>query len=294
MRRAAVLTAIVGWALGACASPDVAAPRATVTAPPPGTPPVTTGTTSMVGAIRIQPTSQTAVVGERLGVDVFAFTGAGAPMATTDLTLSLSDPGIATIRDTRQVPFVDAQSGVTLSYAHVDMAFRKEGSTTLIATLAGKTAAVSFRAAEALPTGALVVDTFAVLEARASCAWDCPYLVYWPVLKVREPSGARAVTVEAIEFTIPGRTTGLCYGTRVFLPGRSAHLNVFDPYLWSNDLIFVNLDGHAVEGDGATARILVREASGGLGMVVARTTIQRNVKNPALPLGDVSEGWSCQ
>src|SRR5215218_3895375 len=46
----------------------------------------------------------------------------------------------------------------------------------------------------------LVVDSFTVVEYRASCAWECPFLAYAPLLKLREPSGSAAVTVVSVEF----------------------------------------------------------------------------------------------
>lgn len=145
------------------------------------------------------------------------------------------------------------------------------------------------------PTGALVVDSFTVIEYRASCVWDCPYLVYAPLLKLRESTNTGVAMVEGVEFTVPGMSTGMCRGTVTYSPGQSHHLNYIDPYLWSNDLILVGLDGIPVPGGLATARVLVRDSQGRYGTVEASATIQRMVKVPHLPAPPPgwSSGWTC-
>lgn len=145
------------------------------------------------------------------------------------------------------------------------------------------------------PTGALVVDSFTVIEYRALCVWDCPYLVYAPLLKLRESTNSGWATVEGVEFTIPGMSTGMCRGTATYSPGQSHHLNYIDPYLWSNDLILVRLDGTPVPDGPATARVLVRDMEGHYGMVEVSAPIQRMVKSPNLPAppSGWQSGWTC-
>jgi hypothetical protein len=133
-----------------------------------------------------------------------------------------------------------------------------------------------------LPRGpaALVVDTFAALEYSASCSWPCPYLVYAPVMKVREATGARTAVVEAVEYSIPTMTTGWVPLTLEFCPGSSSHLNGIDPYLYNNDYVFVSRT--RIEGM-ARARVLVRDEAGRRGLIDVSAPIRMSAGPHELP-----------
>jgi hypothetical protein len=77
-----------------------------------------------------------------------------------------------------------------------------------------------------------------------------------------------------------------------YTPGLSKHLNGIYDYLWSNDLMFVSLDGDPLPGDTATARVIIRNPDGSYGEVDATGLIVRMVANPIFPEPN-TYGWSC-
>ena len=140
---------------------------------------------------------------------------------------------------------------------------------------------------------ALVVDSFTVVEYRVQCAgggW-CPYLLYAPLLKLREPTGATTVEIISVEFTLGSRTTGVCRGSIFYAPGTSAYVDGIDDYPWANDLIFASPDGAGLPGD-ATAHVLMRDAQGDYSELTTATTVQRMVLNPEFP-SPRQTGWIC-
>jgi hypothetical protein len=141
-------------------------------------------------------------------------------------------------------------------------------------------------------SGALVVASFTVVEYRASCVWECPYLVYAPLIELRETSGKNVAEVVAVEVSIGNKTTGVCRGSASYSPGLSAHLNGFYEYLWSNDIFLVSLDGQPFASDSATARITVRGADRVESQIEAKGAVQRRVANPVLPAPQWG-GWDC-
>jgi len=138
-----------------------------------------------------------------------------------------------------------------------------------------------------------VVDSFTVVEYHVQCAWACPYVAYAPLLKLHEPTGTQSAVVVSVEFMLGAKTTGLCSGSVVYGPGASEYLDGIYDYLWSNDLIFVSLDGQPIPGDVATARVTVRAVDGTLGIIEATGTVQRNVLAPVFP-APRPNGWSCR
>ena len=145
---------------------------------------------------------------------------------------------------------------------------------------------------EFLQTAPLVVESFKIVEYRATCVWACPYLVYAPLIELREPTGRSTVEVVAVEFTLGDRTTGLCLGQATYTPGLVANLNGIYDYLWSNDLILVSLGGQPLPGDVAKAHVRVRSTDGVYHEIEASGPVERMVTNPILP-APVWGGWSC-
>jgi hypothetical protein len=98
------------------------------------------------------------------------------------------------------------------------------------------------------------------------------------LLRLREPTGHSFADVVAVEFNLPTRTIGWCSGEQR-LNGLSVHLNGIDPYLWSNDIVFVSLSGTPLPDGPGKARVIVRDASGEYGMLEITAAIQRMVPN---------------
>jgi hypothetical protein len=71
-------------------------------------------------------------------------------------------------------------------------------------------------------------------------------------------------------------------------------VNYIRDYLWSNDLVMVNLDGTPVPDGPAVGRVFVRDSQGKLGVIDVTGPILRGLKNPAVPsTGSSIEVWSC-
>jgi hypothetical protein len=129
-----------------------------------------------------------------------------------------------------------------------------------------------------------VVDSFTVIEYPVCrSASDCPYLLYAPLLKLREPTSKASAEVIGLEFTVPTKSIGMCVYSLRYGPGESAHVNGIDPYAWNNDFIFASLNGIPLPDGPAFARVLVRDSKGAVGRIEVTGAIQRKVVNPILP-----------
>ena len=137
----------------------------------------------------------------------------------------------------------------------------------------------------------LVVESFTVVEFRPTCVGGCDYLIYAPLLELRETSG-RPAWLTSITFKLGSKTTGDCKGSSPFMPGASAYVDGFYDYLWSNDLIMVSLDGRPVADSVATVHATIRSADGTEAVLEATGTVQRMVPNPVLP-PPRTNGWEC-
>ncbi|HEX4934944.1 MAG TPA: hypothetical protein VFV33_17265 [Gemmatimonadaceae bacterium] len=263
--------------------------------PPPTNPPVAPPT-SRVASLRLQPLGTVAVVGRRLSVGVLGWDTSGRQISVGSAVLTLPDERVASIDSVAVITVTSAGGRDTWTELRAVLSFKAEGTTTLRVTLDDVTTTLDLQVRQPQRFAGLAVDTFTVLEARVECAWDCPYLAYWPLLKLRELSGQRTVTIDAVEFTIPGMSTGLCQGAVLYGPGASAFAVSFDPYLWSNDILFVRLDGTPVPDGEATASVYVHDDTGKSGLIDITGKIQRQVKNPFLPKPAIpgDNAWSCQ
>ena len=234
------------------------------------------------------------IVGMNLQLIVLAFDAEGRRTSSDRVRATSSNTDVAVIRGVQTFD-IDESTGPSWRAGNVLVQRIGAGETTIRADLDGVTDSIRIRV-QPFPVrpAALVVDTFTVLEYQATCAFNCPYLVYAPLLRLREPTGTSTAVVEAVEFSIPTKTTGLCTVDGLsFTPGLSAHVNGIDPYLWANDMIFVNLDGMAVPEGVATARVIVRGAGGELGLIEVSAPIQRVARGPTLPPPNTSVGWNC-
>lgn len=229
--------------------------------------------------------------GARVRLQVGAKNAERLPVSTDAAQLTLSDPSVATIVSAGSIAVSYPQLGRSTLELVPELIILAPGQTKLRATLDGASAEITLDVrsiADGMP--ALAVDSFAVVEYRASCAFNCPYLVYAPLLRLREVTGRSAARVVGVEFTIPRHTTGVCRGLVEFAAGTSAHVNGIDPYLWNNDLIFVETSGTPVPDGLATARVWV-ESEGVTRVLNAAAEIRRNVLNPQLP--PLLSSWSC-
>lgn len=292
----AALAALV--ALGCDASDGTTAPR-TVNSPPPAppAPPVAPPPTGdVVAMVRVQVDTVAAFMGMQRTVVVLAFDAKGAPMNSGDAIVTISDPDAAAEVGRMVVPVVVGATERRFTELQLSLQLIGEGEVSIEASVGAASGQAVLHIRTQPPiTAALVVDTFTVVEYHATCAWDCPYLYYAPLLKLREPTGSAWATVEGVEITIPGKTTGMCRGSVPYRPGQSLYVSYVDPYPWSNDLFFVSLDGKPVPDGLATARVIVRDVRGAYGTIEASAPIQRMVKDPVFPAPSEAApfGWEC-
>jgi hypothetical protein len=241
----------------------------------------------------LQVESSPAFVGAFLQLTILAYDSAGSEISTDRAVVSSSDEAVADIVKAGTVPMRD-DAWRTWERLYVKVRLRSAGTVNLRVSLDNRSDSSHVVVAPSpVPGRALVVDSFTVVEYRASCVWDCPYLVYAPLLKLREPTGIRTVEVAAVEFTLGEMTTGLCEGDVTYTPGLSKHLNGIDDYLWSNDLIFVSLGGDPLPADTATARVIIRNPGGSYSEVDATGPVVRMVANPIFPPPN-PHGWRCR
>lgn len=259
------------------------------------TPPQPAAVTSAM-AVQLVTDTVGIIVGEARRVTIQAHDQTGASVSTDAASVRSSDPSVVTIADGDIVPMLDARTGRTWRELVPILRFVAPGTATVYATLNGASDSIRFVVRpNPRASTSLVVDSFTVVEYRAQCSWACPYLVYAPLLILRDSTSHSNVEVISVEFTLGARTTGVCRGSRTYTPGLSAHLNWIADYLWSNDLIFVSLDGQPFPETTATAHVIAREADGSYTRVDASGPVLRMVSNPQLPTSTSSvSDWYCQ
>jgi hypothetical protein len=257
--------------------------------------PPQSGTVTLAASVRVVADTVGIIVGEARRVTIQARDQTGASISTDDASVRSSDPSVVSITDGSIVPVQDGRTGRIWRELVPILRFVAPGTATVYATLNGASdSVVLIVRPHPRASKSLVVDSFTVVEYRAQCAWACPYLVYAPLLKLRDSTAHTSVEVVSVEFAIGARTTGVCRGSRTYTPGLSAHLNWIADYLWSNDLIFVSLDGAPFSETIATAHVIAREADGSYSQVDATAPVQRMVSNPQLPTSSSSvSDWNC-
>ncbi|MCA0374418.1 MAG: hypothetical protein LCH84_02040 [Gemmatimonadetes bacterium] len=239
------------------------------------------------------------VVGRSREMWVESLSATGERVETEPVLVASSDPRVAVVR-TRDTTWVPDGSGIAGRFLRMTRATIDEvgpGEALIHANVAGVSAAVAVRVT-AVPTrpAALVVDSFYVVETRAPCAAPCATLLYVPVLRVREPTGRTVATIESIEFTIPGRTTGWCIGGQLaLLAGQRVEVNGVSMNDGTGGLYFVSDRGVSVADGPARVRALVRDTSGTLGLLDATGPILRqrapsDVPSPSSP----APPWQCR
>lgn len=225
-------------------------------------------------------------VGGDLTLRVAVLDARGVEQRSAGAELSLSDPTVAslivnTIYDVVGQP-MERQAKVE---------FLREGSVKVIARLgaAADTFAITVGPRPPLST-AIQVDSFAVIEHRYDCAVDCWYIVYAPVLRLRNASPSEARKLEWGRVTLASSRTSRCAIDHWFPPGLSQLYGRLDEYLWNNGLLFVAGD-ERIAADSASFEMLVRSLDGRAEMVEAT--------GPVLPLESgatppqFAEHWGC-
>lgn len=276
--------------LSVMVSCDLPSPPDFPTTPPP--PPVRQpATTVILGAQGTE-----FFVGEKAYLYVSAHDSAGRPTHSDMATVSSSDPTVITLGE-RFASTTYATDGGQVRGLRQAITMLSPGTATLRASIDGISDSKVLHVIPLPPVStALVIDSFTVIEYRETCAWNCPYLVYAPLLKLREPTGTSPVYLHAVRFDVSSKSTGLCTAGQLKLgAGFVGHINHIGGYLWFNSLILVQLNGAPLADGPAKARVIFRDAQGVMGMAEAQAVIQRMVHNPQFPTTPFGEiEWSCE
>lgn len=257
--------------------------------------PVAPNPPDVVGRLILTLDTREAFVGLKLRLHVAAMNAQGGRMSSYFAQVISSNPRVAVV-DHSEFVQVQYPNAAPMNEVFQFIAMIGEGSAVLRVRLGDVTDSVVLNVRPLpLALNVLAVDSFTVLEYREECSWNCPYLIYAPLLKLREPTGTTFADVIAVEFSVPTMSTGYCTtGGMHYYSGLASHVNYIDPYPWSNDMIFASLNGTPVPDGLAKARVIVRDATGNYGLMEATAPIQRMVAKPSFPLsafGSVS--WSC-
>jgi hypothetical protein len=260
-------------------------------------PPVTAPLTPVTPAprsvrVRLQADTTGIVPGMSVAAYVFASDAAGATISTGAASLDSRNEGVVAIGDATRMPVIDARTGVRTEYLTARLIAVSAGTSTIVASIDGVRDSITIRVHEVRPgDAALQVESFSVVE-YSPCTTGCSYLLYAPVLKLREPFGRTGAHVVAVEYNIPGLSSGLCRGLRAYAPGESGYVNGYDPYPWSNDILLVKLDGNPVIPGVAFARVYVVDAAGTVTQLDVTGPIERRPSATTLPPPD-GGAWEC-
>lgn len=260
----------------------------------PVTPPVADPKDSLV-ELELSAEAVEFYTGSVTSVYVRGVNGYGRLVDVDSAIVTSSDPSVVSLSGRATFNWRDENGNQARGLKQI-MTMTSPGTAVLRASLSGVTDSLVVKVIP-IPqvSSAIAIDSFTVLEYRARCAWDCPYLVYAPLLKVREATGLVPVYVLAVQFDVSTRSTGVCnVGQLRLAPGFTGHINSIDPYLWANDMILVQLDGAPLPPGSASVRVIFRDAAGNDGMIEATGEIQRMVRDPVLPTSPFAgTGWSC-
>ena len=289
-RRLGLLACAAFAFVASCGIPDSFAPGppqvplAPVPEVPPQAPP------QVVSRLTLSGGTNRVWVGLKVRLLLEAYTAQGRKMSSHQAVVTSSNASVAEVSGLDVINILDQQTRTTNYTLFPQISMLAPGTAVIRASLQGVTDSVVIQV-QALPSpsSALVVDTFTVVEYLVP---GSGYLGYAPLLRLREPTDGSFADVIAIEFNIPTRTTGWCTGEIRFANGLSAHVNGIDPYPWANDLVFFQLNGIPLPDGPATARVIVRDATGTWGMIEATARIERSVTNPDFPLEPIG-AWNC-
>lgn len=231
-------------------------------------------------------------VGERVRLDVFVRDGAGALLGNRDATVEI-DTSVLVVDSIGTFPMTS--NGVTYAQSRWVLRAKRVGPSVVRVSIGGLTTSAQF---ESLPVnasgGPLTITSFRVVEYREACAWNCPYLMYAPLVELREVTGTANASVRGMRIDIGEHTTGWCGGNTVdYRSGEQSQLIGFDPYPWANDILLASLNGIPFPAERATVLLLVIDAQGGRSFLTATGPIERMEHRPALPGPRPNAGWTC-
>ena len=276
--------AIVMLVVGACSGPTEGASPNIPEVPVPA---------ETVGRLELTFDTRESFAGLSTQMRIRAWSASGTRVSSSLAVVTSWNPSVATVDGVQSVQVVQP-NGQSIGEAVAFLGLRVAGSAVIRVRLGEFTdsTVVTVRPLP-LASNALVVDSFTVVEYRATCA-SCNILGYAPLLKLREPTGVSLVHVVAVEFSIPGMTTGFCTAEGVqFTPGLSAQLNYIDPIYYMNELAFFTNAAPVPDGM-ARARVITRDAGGQYGLIEASAPIQRMVSSPTFPASSFQGvSWSC-
>jgi hypothetical protein len=261
-----------------------AEPSLPPTAPPPPPPPPVQPSVMAVNLVMdtgaLFPGAEARLVVEAFD-DRHNLLNSGRAIVTT------SDSSVAALSSYELIGAKDS-NGRDVSMLTRRLTMRREGTAAVRVVLDGFQDSVLVTVGPA-PTGsALVVASFEVIEYRDGCTGSpspC-YVVYAPLLKLQEPTGASSAALVGVRVDVGHLSTGSCtLGSNALVlgPGASEHVNTISSDLWGNELIMVALTGVPVADSPARATLLVRGADGVTATVVALGKIVRNVTHRDFP-----------
>ncbi len=283
---------LVGIAAGACADP--AGP---VQASPPDqvADSVSVPATDGVGPateVRLNVASDfhpMAFVGNELAAYLQVVDGEGRTISPEDAVVTLSDPALAGLQAS---PLPIIVNGVTHEYTFLRLTFLGAGELRLVARLGDLVDTLSISVQPRPPvTDALRIESLSLVEYLVSCAFECGYVAYAPVLKLDVPADAAPPTLIRARVSLGGKRT-TCGLAQSLAPGGTYEIGRVHPYLYDNGLLFVSFDGERLTGDSATIELFVRLADGSLGTVEATGPVLRHESSPAMP-GESAAYWEC-
>jgi len=218
------------------------------------------------------------------------------PVSTKGAVVTVSNSQIAVVEAVYTVDVSD-DSSRPVEALDALVHFLAPGSVTLHVTLGELFRNVDV-AVYGLPdyTDVMAVDSFTVLEVP-SCASGCP-LLYAPILRLRAASSSGPVEVTGVEIKLPSLTSGFCDGSMTYQAGQSADLIYYEDgssLAWSSALLLASPGAAPVPDGPVTARVIVRDSYGDLGLVEASGSIQRMVESPVVPRTSDADllNWSC-
>ncbi len=247
-----------------------------------------------VKSVRIDIDTSELIAGATRRVFLHASDREGRSVSSDRATLTSLNPDVVSVDAKEVFVWRDYSNGPRWVVRAAELRLITPGRAKLRVSLDGVSDSVTIDVHPPRPSAtALVVDSFAVIEFRPICAWQCPYLAYAPLLKIREATGGRTATLVSIEFRVGNRSTGLCGGPITFGAGMALHIDQSHENPWANELQLLSTSGVPFAENEATVRITARDWQGNLSVTEARRPIQRLASAPLPAHIGERPPWQC-